>query len=131
MRRLMAALALVAALGLMLMPVAAHAAVLRYSSGTNGLSVTSSSASTAFTDNASTVAIHVTWVWIRNRSTSANTCQYQLSESASSTATTANGTPLEVGASVVEPYRGSGPGYRSIAYICATGTATFSVEAGS
>lgn len=108
------------------------AAGMAYSSGTSGVSVTQTNTAVSFTDNHSgggSTAFAARHLLIRSRSTSANSCFIDFTDS---TATTAD-TRLEPGASISRTWDdrdGMGGGWSSIGLICATGqTATFDVDA--
>lgn len=122
------------ALGIVLVLAAtAWAMNARYSSGTGGISVTQANTNTAFTDNRSGSGTSATFqarhVLIRSRSTSANTCFFDLGDGVATTADTR----LEPGAAVSldwDEYTGGGAGWWAIGTICSSGqTATFDVDA--
>ena len=128
MKRILFALGIVLAL-----VTAAWAMQSRYSSGTSGISVTQANTNTAFIDNRSgsgtSAAFQARHVLIRSRSTSANTCFFDLGDGVATTADTR----LEPGASISidwDAQSGGGAGWSAIGTICSTGqTATFDVDA--
>lgn len=124
-------IALLLALGMM--AGAAWAMTNHYSSGATGLSVTQANLNTAFTDNHSggtAAAFQARHVLIRSRSTSADTCHFDLGDGVATTGDTA----LAPGASLYLAFDstsgGAGGGWNSIGAICGAGdTATWDVDA--
>lgn len=111
----------------------ATAAPLGYSSGVNGLSATQANLNTPFIDNhsgGSSVAFQARHVLIRSRSTSANTCYFDLGDGVATTADTSLAPGAAISRSWDETTGGLGGGWDAIGIICATGhTATWDVDA--
>jgi len=115
-------------LGVLAVAASAWAMNARYSSGTAGISVTQTNTNTAFTDNhsgGSAAAFNARGGYVCSRSTSANSCFFDLD----GVATTGD---IRVGPGACVPFTfssiGGGDGFSNIGSICAAAeTATFDI----
>lgn len=104
-----------------------------YSSGATGLAVTQANLSTAFTDNhsgGSAGTFQARHLLIRSRSTSADTCHFDLGDGVATTADTALAPGASVAVSWDPATGGVGGGWNAVGVICGAGdTATWDVDA--
>lgn len=120
-------------LALLGMAASAWAMTQHYSSGATGLSATQANLNTPFTDNHSggtAAAFQARHILIRSRSTSADTCHFDLGDGVATTADTALAPGASVSVSWDPTTAGVGGGWNAIGVICgAGGTATWDVDA--